>query len=188
MSKINLLPKEEFDRKSYGKFLKWVLTYGRYIIISVELVVFLVFFSRFVFDQQLAELTDSIEQKQSIVASAKKFEQQILTLQARIKQVKDLEANRAQYLSILTTLKSITPQEMLFTKIVLEANTITLSGSALNNQSFAKFLTTLTNQKEFSEIAITNLEKDEKSNSLIFTTTAKLLINSDTANEPRKKQ
>lgn len=174
MSKINLLPKEEFDRKSYGKFLKWVLTYGRYIIISVELVVFLVFFSRFIFDQQLAELQEEIEQKQSIVASAKKFEQEISSIQNRLAQVKTFEAERSSYMTILQKLKSITPVDIVFTRIVFDGNDIILSGEALTNESFAKFITSLTNEPTCREITITTLEKDIDAGSLVFTTTAKI--------------
>src|SRR3989344_7187965 len=98
MSKVNLLPKEELEKKTLGKFLKWILTYGRYTIISVEMVVFMVFFSRFIFDQQLAELQDSIEQKQAIAAAAQDFEKHINSVQFKLQKENNLRLKGRVYL------------------------------------------------------------------------------------------
>ena len=84
MPKVNLLPREELITKPLGRFLKWAFSYGRYIIISVELVVFLIFFSRFIYDRQLNDLNDVIEQKQSIIASAADFEKRFRGFQDKI--------------------------------------------------------------------------------------------------------
>jgi len=62
----------------------------------------------------------------------------------------------------------------LFTKISFEGNEIIFSGEALTNESFAKFITTLTGEPLFTEITINTLEKDDSTKSLIFTTTVQL--------------
>lgn len=161
MVKVNLLPKEDLDKKAIGKFLKWTLSYGRYIIISVEMVVFLVFFSRFRFDQQLADLNDEIEQKQAIVASAADFEQRVRTIQKRIEQVKTLNNGRTIYLTVLARLKEITPVEMVFTELTFDKEELIITGQANTNESFAKFFTTLKTDALFSEIILENVEKQD---------------------------
>src|SRR3989344_9255692 len=98
MPKVNLLPKEELETKPFGRFLKWALSYGRYIIVTVELIVFLVFFSRFIYDRELADLNDKIEQKQAIVASAQEFEDRFRAIQNHILYIETLDADRRTYL------------------------------------------------------------------------------------------
>ena len=53
---IELLPKEEWEKTSFGKFIKWTLNVGRYIVIATELIVILAFVSRFKLDRDLTDL------------------------------------------------------------------------------------------------------------------------------------
>jgi hypothetical protein len=64
---INLLPREEFEKKPIGKFLTWALSIGRYIIIFTELIVILAFLSRFKLDRDLSDLNQSIREKQAVI-------------------------------------------------------------------------------------------------------------------------
>jgi Tfp pilus assembly protein PilN len=161
MAKINLLPREDFERRALGKFLKWILSYGRYIIIVVELVVFLVFFSRFIYDQKLSDLNERIEQKQAIVASAAAFENKIRTIHKRIEQVKTLDQERTIYLKVLDTLKLIVPVDMVLTSLDFKEEKITISGETEKNESFAKLITTLKSDPLFEEISVESVDKVE---------------------------
>ena len=177
MSKVNLLPKEELEKKTLGKFLKWILTYGRYTIISVEMVVFMVFFSRFIFDQQLAELQDSIEQKQAIAAAAQDFEKHINSVQFKLQQVKQLEAERTLYLDFFTWLQAITPHDIGFTRIIIEGSAVTLHGEAATNESFAKFLSLVKNDPRLANISLEQLEGSAEKHVLVFSINAVLIDN-----------
>lgn len=171
MPKVNLLPREDLDKKAIGKFLKWILSYGRYIIITVELVVFLVFFSRFIYDRQLADLRDEITQKQAIVASASDFEKKIRSIHHRIDQAKSLDKSRLEYLTILHTLEQLTPQDITFHEILLKEATLSLTGSALTNESFAKFLLNLKSTEKLSNVSLDEVGRDEETGLLLFQTT-----------------
>jgi len=72
-SQIELLPREEWEETSFGKFLKWLLTVGRYIVIFTELVVILAFLSRFKLDRDLTDLYKQIENKQAIIQNSTDF-------------------------------------------------------------------------------------------------------------------
>ena len=71
---IELLPKEEWEKTSLGKFIKWVLTVGRYIVIFTELIVISAFISRFKLDRDLSKIYEDIEKKQSLVVASSDFE------------------------------------------------------------------------------------------------------------------
>lgn len=173
-AKINLLPKEELEKKAFGKVLKWMLSYGRYIVISVELVVLLVFFSRFIYDRRLADLNDAIEQKQAIVTAAQDLETTIRDFQEKLKKIKKLESERMIYLKLIETLKTISPKEVQYSDIAVNQEELTLTGQAISNVAFARLLTTLKNDENFSEIQIQALKKNKDTNMLEFTTSLAL--------------
>src|SRR3989344_8124284 len=162
MVKVNLLPREDLEKKAIGKFLKWTLSYGRYIIICVELVVFCVFFSRFIYDQKLADINERVEQKQAIVASAADFEARIRSIQGNIERVKALDSGRTVYIAVLKRLKDIIPKDMIFSSLEFSENEMFISGTTLTNESFARFITDLkASNTIFSEIAIDSVGKSD---------------------------
>src|SRR3989344_1638342 len=172
MLKVNLLPKEELETKPFGSFLKWALSYGRYIIVTVELVVFLVFFSRFIYDRELADVNDKIEQKQAIIASAQEFENRFRTVQDHISYVETLDENRRIYLEILDTLERTTPVQVSFNTVSFSEESLTLEGFAVNNESFAQLLAQLKTIDTFTSISLDSLTEDEENEDILeFTLT-----------------
>jgi len=167
MPKVNLLPKEELETKPFGRFLKWALSYGRYIIVTVELIVFLVFFSRFIYDRELADINDKIEQKQAIIASAQEFEDRFRTIQEHISYIETLDEDRRVYLEILDTLERTTPVQVSFTE-----KSLTLDGFAVSNESFAQLLAQLKTVDTFTSISLDSLTEDEENEDILeFTLT-----------------
>jgi len=172
MPKVNLLPKEELETKPFGRFLRWALSYGRYIIVTVELIVFLVFFSRFIYDRELADLNDKIEQKQAIVASAQEFEDRFRAIQNHILYIETLDADRRTYLEILDTLEQTTPVQVSFDAVSFAEKSLTLEGFAVSNESFAQLLAQLKNIDTFTSISLDSLEEDEENEDILnFTLT-----------------
>lgn len=168
--KVNLLPKEELEKRPLGKVLKWMLSYGRYIVISVELVVLLVFFSRFIYDRKLADLNDAIEQKQAIVTAAKDLETTIRSFQDTIKKIKTLEDKRSTYLTLINKLKEVSPKEVRYSDISMDQQQMTLTGEALTNAGFARLITTFKGDASFTEIKIQSLKKNKDTGLLEFST------------------
>lgn len=166
--KVDLLPKEELEKRPAGKFLKWILSYGRYIIISTELIVLIVFFSRFVYDRQLTDFNESIEQKQAIVVSAKEMEEKITSLQEKIEKIKTLEQKRLLYLETLEKLKSLTPEEVIWKNITFSKEEISFAGYAISNASFAQFIFSLKAQEQFSQIKLSEIKKDKETGFIDF--------------------
>ncbi|MBI4137035.1 PilN domain-containing protein [Candidatus Roizmanbacteria bacterium] len=167
MPKVNLLPKEELETKPFGRFLKWALSYGRYIIVTVELIVFLVFFSRFIYDRELADINDKIEQKQAIIASAQEFEDRFRAIQKNISYIETLDEERKVYLEILDTLEQTTPVQVSFSSVAFSEKSLTLEGFAVNNESFAQLLAQLKNIDAFTSISLDSLSEDEENEDVL---------------------
>ena len=172
MPKVNLLPKEELETKPFGRFLKWALSYGRYIIVTVELIAFLVFFSRFIYDRELADINDKIEQKQAIIASAQEFEDRFRTIQEHISYIETLDEDRRVYLEILDTLERTTPVQVSFNTVSFTEKSLTLDGFAVSNESFAQLLAQLKTVDTFTSISLDSLTEDEENEDILeFTLT-----------------
>src|SRR3990167_1463025 len=99
---INLLSQKDFDRTLVGKLLRWALTYGRYIIISTEIIVLFAFILRFSLDRQITDLNEEIEQKAAIVAANKGFESSFRNLQSRTQQINTLFTGQNQISTLIT--------------------------------------------------------------------------------------
>src|SRR3990167_6286628 len=81
---VNLLPKEDFDRTTLGRILKWALTSFRYIVIVVEFVVIIGFLSRFWLDVQISDLDEEIQQKSALISARSSFEKEFRKVQKKL--------------------------------------------------------------------------------------------------------
>lgn len=159
MVNINLLPGE--NKQSPGKFLTWVLTYGRYIIIGTEIIVLLAFLSRFKFDRDLTDLHQSIAQKQAVVLAAYDLEQQVRALQNHLLIVKKLAKQRDFSPKLLASFEQLTPLEVTLTEISAEPTKLVITAVASSNQGFTTFLNNLSASPFFGDIGLDKVSKAE---------------------------
>ena len=81
---INLLPKTEFELSFWGRFIKWALSSGRYIIILTELVVIIAFMSRFKLDRDVSDIGDAILGKQTLLEASSNTEKTLRLVQSKL--------------------------------------------------------------------------------------------------------
>ncbi len=158
-SQINLLPREEFEKKPLGKFLLWALSIGRWIVVFTELVVILAFLSRFKLDRDIADLYDQIKQKQAIIASSSSFEQDFLFLQKRLSEIKNLEKGQVKVTSIVSAISALTPGDVSFSSFSFDEEAVKLSGVALSEEGLGSFLAGLATSPSFSEVTLSSVSK-----------------------------
>lgn len=87
---INLLPKSELETSLGGRFLKWALGTGRYIVILTELVVIMAFMSRFKLDKDYADLADKITGKKAVLTAMESVEKKFRQTQGRVAAAKEV--------------------------------------------------------------------------------------------------
>ena len=172
---INLLPKEELEKTTIGKFIKWALGIGRYIIIFTELIVIVAFIARFKLDQDLTRLREEIQKKQTIINSYAQFEQKVKFLQKQLAFIKRTEGESLSASQVLSELSQITPIDVVFSELSIAQNQIIIKGSGLSNIGLNTFLNGLKNSKNFSQINLENVvSKGIKDPTLKFELSAKL--------------
>src|SRR3989344_2194740 len=157
---INLLTRKDFDASVVGRILRWSLIYGRYIIVSTEIIVLLAFIYRFSLDRQITDLNEEIEQKSAIVIANQAFEKSFRNLQNRVNEISGLFADQDLITQIIHHLEQITPTGVYFTSLSFKKDEITIHATANTSTSLTLFTNNLKTSKYLSDVSITNLLRD----------------------------
>ena len=161
-TKIEFIPQEDWERTSFGKFLKWLLNIGRWIIIVTELIVIIAFISRFKLDRDLTNLNEEIKQKQAIVTSYSDFEEEFLFLQKRLSTIEGLRKTQIEANKVIDVFAQLTPVGVKISNLTLAAKEISLIATANSEFSFATFLKNLKNSSQIKDVSISNVNISEE--------------------------
>lgn len=173
--KINLLPKNDFENTSTGRFIKWAISIGRWIVVFTEFIVICAFLSRFYFDTELANLFDSIRQNKAIVDSAMGFEDNFRQTQEKIKILKNILAEETSPSTTVAEISSLLPLDVSLTDISLNNDKLILSGFSLSEQGINVLIGGMSKNHKFSQINLSNLGQKEGTNEITFNITASLV-------------
>jgi len=156
-SKIEFLPQEDWEKTSFGKFLKWLLTVGRYIVIFTELIVILAFLSRFKLDRDLTNLYEQIENKQAIIQSYADFEADFRFLQEQLTTIQALRQEQLQTKQLVEEIAALTPIDVYFSDLSVTGDKASLTANALSEAGLATFINNLKRSDRFSNLEIGSL-------------------------------
>ncbi len=158
---INLLPTDEIEKAPLGKFLKWALTYGRYIVVITELIVLLAFLSRFKLDRDITDLSEEIMRKKNIIVNAEPFENKVRQLQNRLEKISlavDATNHPDRMFSYLTT---ILPQETVLDSVTISGSQAILTGKTPSETGLSTLVSNLRKNKDVTSIAVDKIVRDE---------------------------
>lgn len=168
LAQINLLPRKDLAGTRIEKLLQFAISYGRYIIVVTQLIVLLVFFSRFRLDIELTDLKDSIEQKRDIVQSLQDFETEVCSLQDRIASARFLKENHTELKLALNSIKTILIPGNVLTSLSVAGNQIVISGMSKDGQSLSSFFNKINSTNDFSGFQIKKITKQQTSDFVDF--------------------
>lgn len=169
---INLLPKTEFEISFWGRFLKWAISTGRYILILVELVVIIAFLSRFKLDKDLADLADSITGKKAVLVAAYQTEQNFRVTQARINAAGKILGSQTNVRQLTEVVNGYVPPDMILSQATFEPNQVTVSGETSQQSALAIFLSRMTSDPIWSRVELNEILATP-TEGIKFTVTAK---------------
>jgi len=172
---FNLLPKDELEKSTFGQFLKWALSIGRYIVMSVELLVILAFLFRFKLDQDKAALTEEIKRQQTVIGSFTELEKNVRYTQKRLELVKKIKQEPFNPSQILEDLAKLTPIDVTLSELAIKNDSLIIKGYGLSNVGLDTFLSGLKSSKKFSQINLQSVSsKGRKDPTLNFELTIKV--------------
>lgn len=172
---INLLGTQDLEHTPWGRLIMWATTYGRYIMITTEIVVLLAFISRFSLDRKNTDLTEEISQKQAIIEANAAFERDVKSLQANLASAKTLLADQAKPIELLNTLETLIPPDVYLTSINISQNKLDLAAVAGSTQGFSQFLSNLTTAKTIQNVLLGDITR-EASTGIRFQLTADISL------------
>lgn len=156
---INLLGSSKQELSPFGRIVTWVTTYGRYIMISTEMVVLIAFISRFSLDRQLTDLKDEIAQKQDIITYNQDLESSFRQTQDALTKIKVLLDTQKKPTDTIQTLHTLLPQGTYFQNLSITKGKVTSQLTSLTVQSFSQFLLNLNATKALTNIEIGTVDK-----------------------------
>ncbi|HUV42767.1 MAG TPA: PilN domain-containing protein [Patescibacteria group bacterium] len=156
-SKIEFLPQEDWEKTPFGKFLKWLLTVGRYIVVFTELIVILAFISRFKLDRDLTDLYQLIEQKQAIIQASVDFETDFRFLQKQLTSIQGLRKEQLKTNQLLKEISDLTPIDVSFSNLTITGDKVEFKATALSEAGLATFIYNLKKSPSFTNLNIDSL-------------------------------
>lgn len=162
---LDLLKPQSNPEKLLIKFLRWLLSTGRFIFVFVEALVLIVFISRFKLDEDLTSKKDAIEKQIPYIESLKQFE--ILTRQTQLKltTISSFRKNPIDYPEVLKSIANQTPSGVKVISIKLEKSTtsvvVQLNGVTSSNSDLATFVSGLKQDPLFSDVNLTSIGFDK---------------------------
>jgi Tfp pilus assembly protein PilN len=165
---ISLLPAEENLNTFSARFLKWVTSVGRVVIVFVELIVIGAFLSRFWLDRKNSDLSETLRQQKAILASTQEFEKDYLSLQERLKFIKNFYKAEPKYIESLTSLIQSIPEGIYFQSIDFNTDEKTklITGSiesfSYQEDAIINFIVNLKLNPEISSVNVQKIEKKTK--------------------------
>jgi len=164
---INLLPREGFDTTFQGRALAWALSSFRIIVIVTELVVMTAFLSRFFLDAQNSDLSEEIQQKQSLISANQSFEKEFKAVQNKLDLYKTVTSSKINSADVIEAVVNSLPGDVYLDSIVIAGNNISVIGVSSNTQSVQQFIVNLESKDPVSSVNLGSVEKGSVDSDLI---------------------
>jgi len=165
---ISLLPNEENSNGFLARFLRWITTVGRVVIIFTEFIVIMAFLSRFWLDRKNSDLSEVLRQQKAIISSTQDFENDYNSLQQRLSYIKDFYKSEPKYISNLNSLIQSLPSGIYFQNLSLSNNEKTSQISAnvelysFQEDAIVDFITNLKLNTDIDSVLVQRIEKKTK--------------------------
>lgn len=174
---VNLVPQDPFFETALGRFLKWALSVGRYIVIFTEMIVILSFASRFTLDRMVTDLNSSIHQKERVIASYGDLEKNFRFVQKQIEDYQQFK-QESNLVDIFPILNENVPDNVVFETLLVRSDAINFTGSALSQNALNVLVNNLQLSPYFTEVSVDKIEsRGEKTAGFNFDMRSKINLN-----------
>lgn len=171
---LNLLHPKEASTKLPEKFLKWLISYGRFIVIFVEIIVVGAFLARFKLDADLDNLKRQINLDLPYVEGFATDEALIKQVQTKLGIIDKSYLNSDKWQETVLDLSAQIPQSITFIALTLdekdeESVNFKISGTTFSNSDLGIFLNSLRGDNSFREVNLASIIFDRQQ--IVFTIT-----------------
>lgn len=157
-SSINLVKDKQIP--FFDRFMNWILTIGRVIVILTEIIAISAFIYRFSLDERLVDLHDAIKQKQTIISLLKTDENKYRNLQDRIALAETFSEKSIKTNKVIADIVGFLPQEIITNDLRINKDRVSISINIFSISQLTDFINTLKNYPEIKSISIDNIENN----------------------------
>lgn len=161
---INLLNPMNPPQDAFSLIYNWLNSAGKFILIIVEGVVLVAFFTRFILDKQNNDLTEAINNKVTVLseASLRKEELYFNNINALLQDISNLtKSQELASVNIAAILDSI-PADIRLTDFQYYQNTVSMSFIASSFDSISNYESDLDDNPNYQNVSV-NLNKESSS-------------------------
>lgn len=162
---ISLLTKPPFDLTPQGRIVAWLTSWGRAILVLVELVVISAFFSRFWLDRQNSDFSDAIRQKRAILESTLEFEKEFRVLQERFSGASEILDQENQLWPPVNAVARSIPEGVILKNISFQESkdspTATLTVIIFSERGLSEFINHLLKNPEINSAMVGSIKKEK---------------------------
>ena len=171
---LNLLHPKEAPSKLPEKFLKWLITYGRFIVIFVEVIVVAAFLTRFKLDADLDALKIKIRSDLPYIEDRAIDEAEIKQTQTKLGLIDKIYLNEDRWQETVIAISEQIPQSIVFNGLFIESEGETsvkfrITASTFSNSDLGIFLNNLRVLENFKDINLASISFDRQQ--ILFTIT-----------------
>lgn len=164
---INLLPREGFDSTIQGRLLAWALSSFRIIVIVTELVVMIAFMSRFFLDAQNADLTEEIQDKQSLISASQSFEKEFRSTQDKLKLYKEVTKSNSKNTNVIDAVVTSLPSDVYLDSIIITGDKVSVVGISSSAQSIQQLIVNLESKDPVSNVNLGSVGRESIDSQLL---------------------
>lgn len=175
--RVNLLYPQGTPQKLPVRFLGWLIAYGRFIVIFVEILVVASFLARFKYDSDLADLKEQINAQIPYLESISNDETIVVQTQNRLSLAKQVFNSTPNWSDILYKISSQVSRGVKITSINMQHSSNTtgldfkITAQAKSNSDLTSFVDGLKTQDSFQNISLASISYD--TGGIVFTITGK---------------
>ncbi len=165
--KLNLLIPQGIPQKLPIRFLKWLISYGRFIAVLVEIIVIGAFVTRFKLDADLSGIKEKINNQVPYIESLSQDEALIKRTQFKLTTINNIYNDTPAWKNILDKISSLIPPQVKLTSITLDrgANSKSLqfkmNGVAVSNSDLESLIAGLRNESSFKGVSLASISFDQ---------------------------
>lgn len=163
--KLNLLYPQGEKLQFSARFLQWLLSYGRLILIAVELLVLGAFAMRFSLDYELANLRSDIEDQIPFIESMSQQTTEIRQMQYKLEVIKKNLDFNPKYTIALDEVAKNTPQNIRLDSLTLENTPLNvqmrINGKSPTYTDLSLLMKHLQENDNFTEVTLANIGIEE---------------------------
>lgn len=168
---VNLLPEDNLEERPGGKFLKWALSWGKKIVVVTELIVVLAFLSRFKLDSDVANNSEEIDRRKTIILASEEFEKEFRVVSEKVKKI-EIAENIPTVVKIYDTANALIPSDVTLSEFSIKSQKVSLVGKGEDSE-VSKMVAAFKSSPNFSsDVVLDTVTKRGDESTVNFSMTA----------------